>query len=62
VTSCDKATDSYVVTSGFLYLASNGSTVVEHLPHLPEVKGLSRAAAAGTGRGNGKNVLCTQYV
>jgi hypothetical protein len=28
----------------------NGSTVVEHSPHHPEVKALSLANAAGTGR------------
>ncbi len=37
-------------------LAIDISTVVEHLPHQPKVKGSSPAAAAGTGRENGNRV------
>jgi hypothetical protein len=37
-------------------LSINISTVVEHLPHQPKVKGSSPAAAAGTRRKNGNGV------
>jgi hypothetical protein len=33
-----------------MLLAGGGSTVVEHLPHHPRVKGLSLAISADTGR------------
>jgi hypothetical protein len=38
-------------------LTSNGSTVVEHLPHHPMVKGSSPTVTTDNGGENGENIL-----